>query len=74
MLFLITVGFNNFNLRIFNLRISNPSKLIVDVFCHDVGFQCASHSAQKKHDEIQEIDRMGLTALYTCVAVIAEIM
>ena len=27
-----TVGFNNFNLRIFNLRVSNPNKLIVDVF------------------------------------------
>ena len=26
------VGFHNFNLRIFNLRVSNPSKLIVDVF------------------------------------------
>ena len=28
----VTVGFHNFNLRIFNLRVSNPSKLIVDVF------------------------------------------
>ena len=27
-----TVGFHNFNLRIFNLRISNPNKLIVYVF------------------------------------------
>ena len=27
-----TVGFHNFNLRIFNLRVSNPDKLIVDVF------------------------------------------
>ena len=26
------VGFHNFNLRIFNLRVSNPNKLIVDVF------------------------------------------
>ena len=26
-----TVGFHNFNLRIFNLRVSNPNKLIVDV-------------------------------------------
>ena len=43
----ITVGFHNFNLRIFNLRVSNPSKLIVDVFWHDVGFQCARVSAQK---------------------------
>ena len=40
------VGFRNFNLRIFNLRVSNPNKLIVDVFWHDVGFQCARVSAQ----------------------------
>ena len=26
----LTVGFHNFNLRIFNLTVSNPSKLIVD--------------------------------------------
>ena len=30
--FVVTVGFHNFNLRIFNLRVSNPNKLIVDVF------------------------------------------
>ena len=28
----LTVGFHNLNLRIFNLRVSNPNKLIVDVF------------------------------------------
>ena len=28
-----TVGFHNFNLRNFNLRVSNPNKLIVGVFC-----------------------------------------
>ena len=27
-----TVGFHDFNLRIYNLRVSNPSKLVVDVF------------------------------------------
>ena len=27
-----TPGFHNFNLRIFNLRVSNPHKLMVDVF------------------------------------------
>ena len=26
-----TIGFHNFNLRIFNLIVSNPNKLIVDV-------------------------------------------
>ena len=30
--YLCTVGFHNFNLRIFNLRVSNPNKFIVDVF------------------------------------------
>ena len=28
----LTVGFHNFNLRIFELRVSNPNKLSVDVF------------------------------------------
>ena len=28
----MTPGFHNFNLRIFNLRVSNPNKFIVDVF------------------------------------------
>ena len=28
----LAVGFHNFNLRIFNLRVSNPNKWIVDVF------------------------------------------
>ena len=28
----LTVAFHNFNLRNFNLRVSDPSKLIVDVF------------------------------------------
>ena len=27
-----TVGFHNFNLRVFNLRVSNPNKLMVGVF------------------------------------------
>ena len=30
--YVYTTGFHNFNLRIFNLRVSNPNKLIVDVF------------------------------------------
>ena len=42
-----TVGFHNFNLRIFNLRVSNPKEIFVDVFWHDVGFQCARVSAKK---------------------------
>ena len=52
-----TVAFHNFNLRIFHLRVSNPNKSIVDVFLHDVGFQCARVSAQQKY-EISEIDRI----------------
>ena len=53
-----SVGFHNLNLRIFNLKVSNPNKLIVDVFlftrrrismCQALG--------PNKHDEISEIDR-----------------
>ena len=57
-----TGGFHNFNLRIVNLRVSNPDNLMVDVFFwHDVGFQCARVSAQQKRDEISEIDRIHRT-------------
>ena len=45
--FTATVGFYNFNLWIFNLRVSNPNKLTVDISWHDVGFQCARVSAQQ---------------------------
>ena len=31
-IYIYTVGLHNFNLRIFNFRVSNPNKLIVDVF------------------------------------------
>ena len=31
----IAVGFHNFNLRIFNMRVSNPNKIIVDAFFFD---------------------------------------
>ena len=58
-----TVGAHNVNLIIFNLRVSNPNKLIVDFVRHDVGFQCARVSAKQKHDEISEID--GMT--YECI-------
>ena len=53
-----TVGFHNFNLRIFNLRVLNPNKLVVDVFCLT---RCRISMCQglgpNKHDEISEIDR-----------------
>ena len=42
-----TVGFHNFNLRIFNLRVSIRTNWLWMSFWHDVGFQCASVSARK---------------------------
>ena len=52
-----TVGFHNFNLRIFNLRVSNPNKLIVDVFLTRCRISMCQDLGPKKHDEISEIDR-----------------
>ena len=54
-----TVGFHNFNLRIFSLRVSNPNKLIVDVCFVDTmsGFNVPG-SRPKHHDEILEIDHI----------------
>ena len=56
-LFKVTVGFHNFNLRIFNLRVSNPNKLIVDVFLTRCRISMCQGLGPKKHDEISEIDR-----------------
>ena len=53
-----TVGFHNFNLRIFNLRVSNPNKLIVDVLTRCRISMCQG-LGPKQHDEISEIDRSG---------------
>ena len=52
-----TVGFHNFNLRIFNLRVSDPNKLIVDVFLTRCRISMCQGLGPKKHDEISEIDR-----------------
>ena len=54
-----TVGFHNFNLRIFNLRVSNPNKLIVDAFLTRCRISMCQGLGPKKHDEISEIDRRG---------------
>ena len=55
-----TVGFHNFNLRIFNLRVSNPDKLFVDVFLTRCRISMCQGLGPKKHDEISEIDRTGV--------------
>ena len=52
-----TVGFHNFNLRIFNLRVSNPNKLIVDVFLTRCRISMCQGLGPRKHDKISEIDR-----------------
>ena len=56
MITVITVGFHNFNLRILNLRVSNPSKLIVDVLLTRCRTSMCQGLGPKKHDEISEID------------------
>ena len=61
-----TVGFHNFNLRIFNLRVSNPNKLIVDDFLTRCRISMCQGLGQKKNDEISEIDCN--TILCPCMA------
>ena len=51
------VGFHNFNLRIFNLRVSNPNNLIVDVFLTRCRISMCQGLGPTKHDEISETDR-----------------
>ena len=51
----ITVGFHNLNLRIFNLRVSNPNKLIVDVFLTRCRISMCQGLGPKERDEISEI-------------------
>ena len=54
-----TVGFHNFNLRIFKLRVSNPNELIVDVFLTRCRISMCQSLGPKKNDEISDIDRTG---------------
>ena len=64
-----TVGFHNFNLRIFNLRVSNPDKFIVDVFFTRCRISMCQGVGPKKHDENSEIDRM-LFSIYNIKGII----
>ena len=57
-----TVGFHNFNLRILNLRVSNPNKSIADVFLTRCRISMCQGLGPKKHDEISEIDRTAGSA------------
>ena len=52
-----TVGFHNFNLQFFNLRVSNPNKFMVDVFLTRCRISMCQGLGPKKHYEISEIDR-----------------
>ena len=54
---LFTVAFNNFNLRIVKLRVSNPDTLIVDVFVDTMSDFNVPGSWPKKHYETSEVDR-----------------
>ena len=51
-----TLGFHNFNLRIFNLRIPNPSKLTVYVFFDTMSDFNVPKLRPKKHFDISETD------------------
>ena len=62
-----TVGFHNFNLLIFNLRVSNPSEIIVVVFLTRCRISMCQRLGQKKHDEISEIDRMWSANVFCCI-------
>ena len=53
-----SVGFHNFDLRIFNLRVSNPNKLMVDVFLTRCRISMCQGLGPKKHYDISEIDRI----------------
>ena len=53
-----TVGFHNFDLRIFNLRVSSPNNLIGDAFLTRCRISMCQGLGPDKHDEISEIDRM----------------
>ena len=60
-----TVGFHNFDLRMFNLRVSNPNKLVVDVF---VLTRCRVSSmcqglGPNEHDDISEIERVRCSVI-----------
>ena len=52
-----TVGFHNFNLRIFNLRVSNPNNFIMDVLLTRCRISMCQSLGPRKHYEISEIDR-----------------
>ena len=56
--YLYSPGFHDFNLRISNLRVSNPNKLIVDVFLTRCRISMCQSLGPKKHDEIYEIDSL----------------
>ena len=51
-----TVGFHNFSLRTFNLRVSNPNKLTVNIFLTRCRISMCQGLGPKNH-EISETDR-----------------
>ena len=63
-----TVGFHNFSLRIFNLRVSNPDNLIVDAFLTRCRISMCQGLGPKRHDEISEIDRRQPENLFVNMA------
>ena len=60
---ILTVGFHNFNLRIFNLRISNPKQSICVCFFDTMSDFNAPGPRPKKHYEISETDCRGVQSI-----------
>ena len=57
-----TVGFHNFNLRFFDLRVSHPIKLIVDVFVDTMSdFNVPGSRPNKNTMKFRKIDRIDQT-------------
>ena len=54
----LTVGFHSFNLRILNLRVSNPDNLIVDVLLTRCRISMCQGLGPKKYEEFSETDRI----------------
>ena len=57
-----TVGFHNFNLRIFNLRVSNPNKLSVDVFSTRCGISMCQGLGPKNTMKFRKSTVLGETS------------
>ena len=74
-----TVCFHNFNLQIFNLRVSNPKKSIVDAFLTRCRISMCQGLGPRKQYQISEIDRISgyiylfIISLFSEIFLLAEV-